>query len=204
MPLLEAAGISCVAPELPLTNHTDDVAVVRAVVDEIDGPVVLLGHSYGGAVITEAGNHDSVMHLIYLAALGPDEGEPVAGGPVEIGEAFLQSIRPQGAGKILVDPARAIEIFYPDAPAEVAAGLAARLRAGATGAPGETIERAAWRHAPSDYIVCDADPIVLPNSQRALAARMGATVHELPGDHSPFAARPAELTALLVDIITGG
>jgi pimeloyl-ACP methyl ester carboxylesterase len=196
---LKHRGIECVAPELPLTSLADDVAAVRAVLDRADGPVTLLGHSYGGAVVTEAGNHPAVRQLILLAALAPDAGEPASGGPVQIGEAFLTALRPSADGRLEVDPDMAAAAFYPDVSPEVAADAVAKLRPGATGLRHERITAAAWRTTPCTYVVCADDPIVLPAAQRALAARCGATVRELPGDHSPFLARPAELADLLVE-----
>jgi pimeloyl-ACP methyl ester carboxylesterase len=197
---LEKRGIACTTPELPLTSLAADAAEVRRALDRMSGPVVLLGHSYGGAVVTVAGNHPAVERLVLLAALAPDEGEPTSGGPVEIDGAFIAALRPSADGRLEVDPERASRLFYPDAEPGAAAAATSRLRPGATGLPHERIERAAWRHRPTTYVVCADDPIVLPASQRALAARAGATVRELAGDHSPFIARPAELAELLVEL----
>lgn len=197
---LATRGIQTRCPELPLTSLADDAAEVTALLDRCDGPVTLLGHSYGGAVVTVAGGHPQVERLVYLAALAPDSGEGASGGPVEIGEAFISSLRPSADGRLEVAPELAPAAFYPDVDADTAAALAAKLRPGAAGLPHETVERAAWRDRPTAYVVCDADPILLPASQRALAARTGGDVHEIPGDHSPFVARPALLADLLARI----
>jgi pimeloyl-ACP methyl ester carboxylesterase len=205
---LARRGRSCTTPELPLTSLAADAAAVTRALDRIAneaagrsaGRVVLLGHSYGGAVVTAAGGHPVVERIVLLTALAPDDGEAPNGGPVEIAPAFLSALRPSATGSLEVDPARAAELFYPDADPAAAAAAAARLRPGNTGVSGEKIARAAWRDRPTDYVVCADDPIILARSQRALAARTGAKVHELPGDHSPFLARPEALAALLVEI----
>lgn len=203
-PLVEALrkhGIACTTPELPLTSLADDAAVVThaldRLVDRSGGRVVLLGHSYGGAVVTAAGIHPAVERLVLLTALAPDDGEPPNGGPVEIAPAFLAALRASAEGPLEVDPARAAALFYPDAEPAAAGAAAARLRPGNTGLAGERIARAAWRERPTDYVVCADDPIILASSQRALAARTGAMVHEIAGDHSPFLARPAALAELI-------
>jgi len=198
---LERRGVVCTSPELPLSSLAADAAAVARALDRADGKVVLLGHSYGGAVVTVAGNHAAVDRLVLLAALAPDDGEAVAGGPVEIDPSFVAALRPSAAGPLEVDPKRAAELFYPDAEPAAARAAAGRLRPGNTGLPDERIERAAWRRRPTTYVVCAGDPIILPASQRALAARTGAAVREIPGDHSPFLARPEALAELLVPLL---
>ncbi len=202
---LQTRGIRTIAPELPLTGLADDAAAVTAALDAIDDdqrPVTLLGHSWGGAVITVAGNHPAVERLVYLAAMAPDTGESSSGGPVEIGQRLLDGLRPSADGALQVDPEQAVDIFYPDADPEDAQRFADQLRSGrAGGGGGDTIEQAAWRTRPTTYVVCADDPIVLAAGQRALAERTGGTVHELPGDHSPFLARPTELADLIEAIV---
>ncbi|MBY0402195.1 alpha/beta fold hydrolase, partial [Myxococcota bacterium] len=105
--LLQAAGDRCTAPELPLTSLAADAAVVTRTLERVDGPVVLLGHSYGGAVVTVAGNHPAVARLVLLAALAPDAGEGVNGGPVDVDADFVTALRPSADGRLEVDPARA-------------------------------------------------------------------------------------------------
>ena len=198
---LEALGINCVMPELPLTDLDADEAAVRAVLDSCDGPVTLLGHSYGGAVVTVAGTHPAVERLIYLAAIVPDEGEPATGTLVEVGADFIGAMRVNDEGVPFIDPALAPQLFYPDLSEEEAARYAAVLRPGHTGGA-VTVREAAWRSRPTTYIVCADDPIILPDSQRANAQRSGATVVEIAGDHSPMVARPAELAGILAAAIS--
>ena len=179
---LDARGVKTALVELPLTDLTEDAAAVTAVLDTVDGPVILLGHSYGGAVVTVAGNHSSVERLVYLTALGPDAGELGSGGPMTIGEEFLLTMRVGDDGIPFIDPEFAAQIFYPDIDPEEAAQWATKLRPGNTGGS-VVVEKAAWRSTPSTYVVCTDDPILLVDGQRAVAERMGADVVEMPGDH---------------------
>jgi pimeloyl-ACP methyl ester carboxylesterase len=197
---LKAQGATIALVDLPLTDLTEDAAAVTEVLDTIEGPVILLGHSYGGAVVTVAGNHPSVERLVYLAALGPDAGELGSGGPMTIGEEFLLTMRVGDDGLPFIDPEFAAQIFYPDIDPDEAARWATKLRPGNTGGS-VVVEKAAWRSTPSTYVVCTDDPILLVDGQRAVAERMGADVVEMPGDHSPMVARPAELAEILVALL---
>lgn len=197
---LDARGVTTALVELPLTDLTEDAAAVTAVLDTIDGPVVLLGHSYGGAVVTVAGNHSSVERLVYLTALGPDAGELGSGGPMTIGEEFLLTMRVGDDGVPFIDPEFAAQIFYPDIDSEEAAQWATKLRPGNTGGS-VIVEKAAWRSKPATYVVCTDDPILLVDGQRAVAERMGADVVEMPGDHSPMVARASELADILEALV---
>ena len=197
---LDARGVRTALVDLPLTDLTEDAAAVTAVLETIDGPVILLGHSYGGAVVTVAGNHPSVERLVYLTALGPDAGELGSGGPMTIGEGFLTTMRVGDDGIPFIDPGSAAQIFYPDIDPADAERWATHLRPGNTGGA-VIVEEAAWRSRPSTYVVCTDDPILLVDGQRAVAQRMGADIVEIPGDHSPMVGRPAELADILVALI---
>jgi pimeloyl-ACP methyl ester carboxylesterase len=197
---LEARGVITALVDLPLTDLTEDAAAVTAVLDTIDGPVILLGHSYGGAVVTVAGNHPTVERLVYLTALGPDAGELGSGGPMTIGEEFLLTMRVGEDGIPFIDPELAAQIFYPDIDSDEAAQWATKLRPGNTGGS-VVVEKAAWRSTPSTYVVCTDDPILLVDGQRAVAERMGADVIEIPGDHSPMVARATELADILEALV---
>ena len=197
---LEARGVTTALVDLPLTDLTEDAAAVTAVLDAIDGPVILLGHSYGGAVVTVAGNHPTVERLVYLTALGPDAGELGSGGPMTIGEEFLLTMRVGEDGIPFIDPELAAQIFYPDIDSDEAAQWATKLRPGNTGGS-VVVEKAAWRSTPSTYVVCTDDPILLVDGQRAVAERMGADVIEIPGDHSPMVARATELADILEALV---
>ena len=200
---LESRCVGSVVLDLPLTDLDADAAAVISVLDNIEGPVLLLGHSYGGSVITVAGNHPSVERLVYLAALGPDEGERASGGPVAIGDEFMSAMRAGDDGIPFIDPDLAARIFYPDIDVLDAARWADELRPGHTGGAA-IVEQAAWRTVPSTYVVCADDPIILPDAQRAIAVRIGADVVEIAGDHSPMVARPTELADILCGLLPTG
>jgi pimeloyl-ACP methyl ester carboxylesterase len=202
LPELASRGVDALTVDLPLTSLDEDAAAVTSVLDAADGPVTLLGHSYGGAPITVAGLHPNVERLVYLTAMAPDDGQNATGTDVEIGDDFMSAFRMADSGMPEVDPARAPQIFFPDADPATASAFAARLRPGNTGGA-DLVGRAAWHERSTHYVVCTDDPILLAGSQRAIARRIGATTHEIAGDHSPFVARPAELADLLAPIVTG-
>jgi pimeloyl-ACP methyl ester carboxylesterase len=215
LPLLAEAGVPAVAIDLPghgadtgpLTDLHGDAARVRAVLDAIGGPVVLLGHSYGGAVITEAGVHPAVAHLVYLCALALDDGESCAATAVEQTSTLSHAGRPSLAAGWVMHPDRtttltpegAAACLYNDCdPATVAwasALLGPQPMANLTQIPDEI----AWRTRPSTYVVCSDDQAIHPGLQRVLAGRCSASV-EWDTSHSPFASRPALVSTLLQDI----
>lgn len=202
--LLCAAGIANAAVELPLTSLADDVAATRAVLDDLDRPTVLVGHSYGGAVITGAGGHPRVEHLLYLAGFPLAEGESVGrclpgrGFPAtRLGEA----LRPSADGELIsIDPVLAAQLLYPDAAADVAAAAVARLRPVHRAVFGGTPDVIAWRRVPSTFVVCADDAVVHPELQRALAAR-ATFQHEWPGGHSPATTRTDAVAALVTALV---
>lgn len=211
---LEAKGIPVVVPDLPGHGsdprppgdlHTD-AARVAEVISAVEGPVVLVGHSYGGAVVTEAGVAPSVEHLVYVAAFNLDQDESVMSaavgkafgfdpGPVDVLDHVTTG--PDGMMTVSADGARLL--FYNDCTSEDVDWATRRLCPQPSVALGQTPSAVAWRAKPSTYAVCSDDAIVPPGLQRLLAARAGATV-EWPTGHSPFISRPDLVTALLADL----
>jgi pimeloyl-ACP methyl ester carboxylesterase len=197
---LEDAGVSSAAVELPFTGLADDVTATRAALDRFGKPAVLVGHSYGGAVVTAAGDHPHVTHLLYLAAFQLAEGESVGRTlpereipPTGLGDALRFSADRE---QVCVDPALATGLFYADAPAVAAAAAVARLRPVQRAVFGGVPATIGWRQRPSTYVVCADDRAVHPDLQRAMAQR--ATVrHEWPGGHSPALTRPAAVADLI-------
>jgi pimeloyl-ACP methyl ester carboxylesterase len=197
---LDRLGISSVAPDLPLTGLADDAATARAAIDAAGPGAIVVGHSYGGIVISEAAaGADSVGRLVYLAAFmtTPDEDElsilNAHGSP--IGSALVV-----GAHGTEVDPARAPALFYGDCDAPAAAAAVAQLRPMRGG--GRLTGEPAWRTISSTYVVCTADAVLPVAAQREMARRADAVV-EWPTDHSPFLTRPADLAALLASLRVG-
>ena len=207
---LNADGIPVVALDLPghgadtgpLTDLHGHGDAVRAALDAIDGPVVLVGHSYGGAAITDAGEHPSVAHLVYLAAFALDADESIIENNIEGGEhaELADAIEFQADGTLTVDPARAAGIFYADCDPTAADSFVAQLVPEAAAGFSQTPRAVAWRTRPSTYVVCTADRALAPGLQRNLALRCTTSV-EWPTSHSPFVSRPELVTELLGSIV---
>lgn len=197
---LQVRGVVAHAVELPTVGNAaadlrSDVAVLRAAVTALAGPVVLVGHSYGGVVVTEAADGlEQVQRLVYVTAFAPDVGESLLD---QVSYGPLDWIRPAGPGLLGVAEDRARELFYADVEPAVAARAQARLRPQAAASFGQPVQAAAWRHVPSTYLVCTADRCIPPTAQREWSSRTTETV-ELPTGHSPFLAQPAALADLLV------
>jgi pimeloyl-ACP methyl ester carboxylesterase len=204
---LDAAGILSAAVELPCTSLADDIAATVDVLDGFGHPAVLVGHSYGGAVITGAGAHPRVVHLLYLAALQLAEGESASRtlperdfAPTKLADAFQFS---EDGQLISLDPAQAPSFMYPDAPADVVAAAVARLRPAHRAVFRGVPDVIGWRATPSTYVVCADDTAVNPDLERAMAER--ATFrHEWPGGHSPATTRPDEVAKLIVSLTASG
>ncbi|WP_375502740.1 alpha/beta fold hydrolase [uncultured Jatrophihabitans sp.] len=189
-----------VAVELPMRSLAHDAEVVRAALDSIDDEVVLVGHSYGGAVITAAGAHRRVRRLVYLAAFLLDEGESVSRVAPELGIADTglgAALRfSEDRSEVRIDPELAPTLLYQRTSPAAVAQASARLRPVARAVFGERPNALAWRRVPSTYVICTEDRTVAPALQRVMAAR-ATDVVEWPSDHSPQASRPDDVAALL-------
>jgi pimeloyl-ACP methyl ester carboxylesterase len=201
IPLLEDDGYHVTAVQNPLTSIDDDVATTRRVIEAeaAIGPVVVVAHSYGGAVITEAAaDLPGVKALVYVSAFGPDANEPLADllhthGPVPLDEALV----PDAAGFLYIDRSRFAEIFCADAPDVEARVMAATQRPVASNIFGEFVDVAAWHDVPSWYLVTRQDNAVIPEVQRFMAERMGATVREIDSSHVAFVSHPDVVVAMI-------
>ena len=202
---LDDAGVPNVAVENPsVASAPSDLAAdgdnLTNVLDGIEGPIVLVGHSYGGAVITDAGGHPQVEHLVYLTAFALDEGESVMDNQLTGGEDTTLAEALQLDGDVFnVDPARIVDSFFHDCTPDVAARAAAQFSPMSMPALSGTPRRIAWRAKPATYIVCTDDHALPVALQQANAARIG-TVVELPTSHSPFLSDPDALAAVLVEL----
>ncbi|GAB2641133.1 alpha/beta hydrolase [Prescottella soli] len=195
---LKANGLDVRIVQNPTKSLTDDAAITRDVLDTIDGPVVLVGHSYGGAVITEAGTHEKVASLVYVTAFAPDQGESVntligtfpADGP-------QPPILPPVDGNLYLDRARFHDSFAGDVAPEEAAFMADSQVPWGLDALGGTVTEAAWRVKPSWYLHVTDDRMIPPGAQTAMAERMGATVAETPGSHAIYVSQPKAVADLI-------
>jgi pimeloyl-ACP methyl ester carboxylesterase len=197
--LLRKQGYNVTITQHPTTSLADDVRAVRQVLAAQDGPAVLVGHSYGGAIITEAGTDPTVAALVYIAAFAPDAGESVAtlianpapGAPVP-------PILPPRDGFLLLDREKFPASFAADVDPELAAFMAAAQLPWGVEALQGAITQPAWRIRPSWYLVARDDRMIPPPAQRAMAARAGATVSESAGSHSVYVSQPEAVVRLII------
>jgi pimeloyl-ACP methyl ester carboxylesterase len=196
--LLVADGYRVSIVQNPTLSLEDDVAVTSRVLDLQDGPTVLVGHSYGGAVITEAGTHEKVAALGYIAAFAPDKGEsvntliadPPPGAPVP-------PILPPQEGFLFLDRAKFADSFAADVPSELAAFMADAQVPWGVDALGGTITEPAWRVKPSWYLIATDDRMIPPPAQHAMSERTGATVVEVAGSHAIYVSQPQAVADLI-------
>ncbi|MEU6273309.1 alpha/beta hydrolase [Streptomyces populi] len=192
---LRTAGTEVVVPELHRGSLPADTAVVQAAVDALPEPPIVLGHSYGGSVITGV---RGAGHLVYLAAFVPDVGEGAAG----LGGASPQlqdAIDPEPDGSTSLRPDRALHVLHGDCPEPLAAWAVGLLRAQAPGCGRGVPERQSWKHAPSTYVVCGRDRAVDAGLQRKMASRC-TDVREWGTGHSPFVGHPDLVVGLLREL----
>lgn len=201
IPILRAAGVAVLAPANPLRGITHDAAYVASVASQLPGPVLLVGHSYGGAVITGAGNQTgNVRGLVFVAAFAPDEGETLQGLAMQatdskVGPALRTTNYPTAPGsapgiEFTIDPASFREVFCADLPAEQAAIMAISQRPLAEVAFGEETHDPAWKTLPSWAVVSPSDLVIGPSGERAMAARAGAKITEVDGSHAIMLSQP--------------
>jgi pimeloyl-ACP methyl ester carboxylesterase len=196
--LLKADGFSVSVVQNQTLSLESDVETTHNVLDQQDGPAILVGHSYGGVVVTESGMHDKVAGLVYIAAFAPDAGEsvntliadPPPGAPVP-------PILPPQDGFLFLDREKFAESFAADLPAELAAFMADSQVPWGLEALNGTISEPAWRSKPSWYLVASDDRMIPPPAQRAMSERAGSTVTEAAGSHSIYVSQPRATADLI-------
>ena len=199
IPLLEAEGFTVTAVQNPLKSLSEDVATTKRVLDAQKGDVVLVGHSYGGAVITEAAAGNSkVKALVYVAAFAPDAGETLGA----LGDRFPAAplgtaVVPDSAGFLYIDRAKVADVFANDLPKEEAALLAATQKPLAAAIFGEPLKAAAWKSIPSWYVVSTQDKAINPELERFMAKRMNAKTKELKASHVSFISNAPEIAKVI-------
>jgi pimeloyl-ACP methyl ester carboxylesterase len=200
IPLLQAKGVKVQAVQNGLNSLADDVAATRRAIGNQAGKVVLVGHSWGGTVISEAGADDKVAALVYVAAFAPDAGQSTE----EVGKGYAPA---PGIGKLVADaegyvslPAAALaQDFAQDVPPAQARVMAATQGPIKATAFGERTTVAAWQSRPSWYIVSEQDHMIQPDLERAMARKIGAKVTSLPTSHVPQQTRPQEVPKYILD-----
>jgi len=199
IPLLEARGLQVVAVQNPLTSLADDAASVKRVIDAQSGPVILVGHSWGGTVITEVGGDDKVAALVFVAAFAPDVGESTADlgkdGPPPPGAT---SIRPDPAGYLYLTPEGVAKDFAQDLPATQTRVMAVTQGPIFGKAFDEKVTKAAWQNKPSWFIVAEKDRMIQPALERAMAKKINASATTLPTSHVPMQSRPKDVAAVIL------
>jgi pimeloyl-ACP methyl ester carboxylesterase len=194
IPLLQAKGLHVVAVQNPLTSLADDVAATKRALALQDGPVLLVGHSYGGAVITEAGNDPKVVGLVYVAALVPQDGESVASVTKPFPPAPLGSeVRADAEGFLTVTAKGIAEDFAQDLPDREKQVLTATQAPTAAAVFEATITTAAWKTKPSWCVIASNDRVVSPELEKAEAAAMKATSITIPSSHVPMLSHPKQV-----------
>lgn len=196
--ILKKDGLSVSIVQNPTTTLAADVAATRQIIAQAKGPVVLVGHSYGGVVITEAGNDPKVANLVYITAFAPDKGESVAsliqnpppGAPVP-------PILPPQDGFLFLDKAKFPASFAADVKAEKAAFMADSQVPWGVEALAGSVTEPAWKNKPSWYLIATEDRMIPPPAQRQMAARAGATIAEAADSHAIYVSKPEAVAALI-------
>ncbi|MEU6623934.1 alpha/beta hydrolase [Streptomyces litmocidini] len=190
------------AVENPLTSLADDAERTRKMIKQVDGPVVLVGHSYGGAVITEAGDLPNVTALVYVAAFAPAEGESPGGLSQEVPPAAIENLAPDSDGYLWIRQDKFHESFAQDLAPDEAFVMAVTQKAPLASAFGDNVTAAAWRNKPVWYQVSTEDRMIHPDNERRMARRTNARrIVELDASHASLASRAEEVVDLIEEAV---
>ena len=200
IPLLQAKGLHVVAVQNPLSSLADDAAATKRVIDAQPGKVVLVGHSWGGTVITQAGEHPKVSALVYVAAFAPDVGQATG----ELGKGFpaapgLAHLTHDATGWLSLTPEGMAKHFAQDQPAETTAVMAATQGWIAGDTFGQKVSAAAWKTRPSWYLLTEDDHMLVPEQQRAMAKAINAKLSTVRSSHVPQQSQPAKVAAVILE-----
>ncbi|OLF54760.1 alpha/beta hydrolase [Pseudomonas chlororaphis] len=186
------------AVEMPLTSLADDAERTRKMIAQVDGPVLLVGHSYGGAVITEAGDQPNVVGLVYIAAFAPDAGESPGGITQQQLPAAAANLEPDSDGYLWVKPQAFHESFCQDLSVDEALVMAVTQKAPLASTFGDNISAPAWKKKPSWYQISSEDHMIHPSNQQKMAARLQPQkTITLACSHASLASRAAEVAAFI-------
>jgi pimeloyl-ACP methyl ester carboxylesterase len=199
---LKAEGASVSAAPLPLTSLADDVAALNRSLDRTEGPIVLAGHAYAGAVIALA-RPERVKALVYVTALAPDQGEKVADVFYRLGpHPKAPKLAPDSNGSIWLPEAAFAEAFAPNASADDQAVLAALQRPISVNCISVPVERPLWKDVPSWFLLAEDDRIIVPETQRYMAERMKAKIKAHAVDHTPSVTAPTVVADIIRNAIS--
>lgn len=191
IPLLEARGLHVVSVQNPLSSLADDAAATKRVIDQQTGPVVLVGHSWGGVVITQAGNDDKVKALVYVAAFAPDNGQSIndmlKGKPAPV---WAGELRKDSAGFLTLSTNGILHDFAQDLPQAEARLVADTQGPWFAGCTDDKVTDAAWHSKPSWFVVTKADRMIDPQAQQAMASQIGATAIDVNASHVVMLSQP--------------
>jgi pimeloyl-ACP methyl ester carboxylesterase len=203
IPLLQRKGYHVTAVQLPLTGLADDLAATRRVIEREPGAVILVGHSWGGVVVTEAGNDPKVAGLVYLSALVPDDGES-ASALLDRFKAPMEGFEPDASGLAWLDDPLAFHgVMASDLPIPLARALAAVQRPIAARSFADTVSHAAWHDKPGWFLVTEDDHALQPRVQRAIARRIHATTTSIKSSHLSMFSHPRQVAALIESAARG-
>lgn len=199
IPELSRRGFESIrAVEIPLTSLADDAERTRKMIAQQSGPVLLVGHSYGGAVITQAGNQPNVVGLVYIAAFAPDEGEGPGGITQQHLPAAAANLAPDSDGYLWVKPEKFHESFCQDLTADEGLVMGVTQKAPLASTFGDTISAPAWRNKPSWYQISSEDRMIAPENQARMSDRLNAKkVITLAASHASLASKPVEVAAFI-------
>lgn len=205
IPILEDQGLEVIAVQLPLTSLADDAAATERAIDRAAGPVVLVGHSWGGTVITEAGVSGKVRSLVYVAAFANKTGES----DVEMGAPYphapgLDQVQVDGQGFARLNPTGMSDFFAPQASAQIHRLMWATQGPIRKSSFATKVDRAAWQNKPNWFVIATQDKMVVPEMQEAVAKRIDARVTRLNSDHVPMRSYPAEVAKVILEAAKSG
>ena len=202
IPILQAKGYNVTAVQLPLTSYNDDVATTQRAIARLSGPTILVGHSWAGVVITEAGMDPKVVGLVYVAAFAPDQGEAVG----ELGKKYppppalaAPQVDEKGFMTLTVDAFKKFGSDLPESEASIAAATQGPISAASFGAQ---VSGVAWKTKPTWYVVSTLDQAISPDEVRFFAKRMKATTTELKASHVSMLSQPKAVAAVIMDAAT--
>src|ERR1700733_941940 len=199
--ILEQDGYTVSVAQPPETSYADDVKYARAAVDAMDGPVVIVGHSYGGSIITEAGNDPKVKALVYIAAFALDEGESCASIEAAVPQAS-KAFKPDANGNWWIEQAHFVADFAADIPRDEAEFMAISQVPISTDSFTHQVKNPAWKHKPTWYMVATEDRSINPEQERMMAKRAKAKTVEVKSSHVAYISFPREAAKLIEEAAT--